>query len=287
MKYLNPIFLSILFIFLLSSCKRDDVITNESDNLSAQESYQALDVSYGSDINQKMDIYLPSNRNLDTKIMILVHGGGWSSGDKSSMNSYKNLLLQNFSNLVVVNINYRLANETNSVYPMQLNDITSVINYLKERRDYYVISDEIGFIGVSAGGHLSLLWSYAFDSNSKTNMVCSIVGPTNFTDPAYLDDPNFDTYMNRFSVNLTTSYLEEISPYHNVNSSSPPTILFYGGQDPLIPTSQGVALNDELETLGVIHQFTLYENEGHGWGGLNNLDTWAKMKIFIETHLAN
>jgi len=287
MKYLNPIYLSILFIFLLSSCKSDDVITNESDNLNAQEAYQTLDVSYGSDVNQKMDIYLPANRNLDTKIMILVHGGGWSSGDKSSMNPYKDLLLQNFSNLAVVNINYRLANETNSAYPMQLNDITSVINHLKDKRDYYAISDEIGFTGVSAGGHLSLLWSYAFDSNNKINMVCSIVGPTNFTDPVYLDNPNFDTYMNQFNVNPTTSYLEEISPYHNVESSSPPTILFYGGQDPLIPTSQGVALNDKLEALGVIHQFTLYDDEGHGWGGLNAFDTWAKMKIFIENHLAN
>jgi acetyl esterase/lipase len=41
-------------------------------------------VSYGTDASQKMDIYLPPGRTTAaTKAIILIHGGGWSSGDKS------------------------------------------------------------------------------------------------------------------------------------------------------------------------------------------------------------
>ncbi len=43
-----------------------------------------LNVSYGTDASQKMDIYLPPGRTTAaTKAIILIHGGGWSSGDKS------------------------------------------------------------------------------------------------------------------------------------------------------------------------------------------------------------
>ena len=145
----------------------------------------------------------------------------------------------------------------------------------------------MGFIGVSAGAHLSMLWSYAFDTDNQTNMVCSIVGPTNFTDPAYLESTNpiLQEILDVYGVDATIEFLEEVSPFHQVTASAPPTILFYGGQDPLIPTSQGIAMQDKLEELGVINQFTLYPNAGHGWIGLDLLDTTIKLHAFIETHL--
>ena len=91
--------------------------------------------------------------------------------------------------------------------------------------------------------------------------------------------------MDLYGIEPTTTFLEEISPYHRVTSSAPPTILFYGGQDPLIPTSQGVDLRDKLQSLNIINEFTLYENEGHGWVGINLLDTGLKLKNFIQVNL--
>ena len=73
--------------------------------------------------------------------------------------------------------------------------------------------------------------------------------------------------------------------YHRATSTSPPTILFYGGQDPLIPTTQGTAMRDKLEELNITHEFTLYPNEGHGWVGLNLFDTSLKLKDFIEAQM--
>ncbi len=288
MSNLKHIILNVLILFLVISCSNNDseVITEQPQSL---EYFEELDVSYGNDDDQKFDIYLPANRTLDTKVMILVHGGGWSAGDKNDMNYFVDLIFQNFENIAVVNINYRLADENNQPYPMQTNDITSVINHLKANQTDYVIDDEFGFIGTSAGAHLSMLWSYALDINSDIKMVCSIVGPTNFTDPAYLNntDPDVQELIDLFGLTATTEFLEEVSPYHRVTTSAPPTILFYGGQDPLIPTTQGTDMRDKLVELGVTHEFTLYEDEGHGWGGINALDTWVKLKAFIETYLEN
>lgn len=286
MKAIKLLLLTVIFASVTFSCSKESVDT-PIQGLNPSEYYQELNISYGSDDGQKFDLYLPKNRSTSTKVMILVHGGGWSGGDKVDMNGFKDIIRQDLSDVAIVNINYRLANDSRSPYPMQIDDITSVINHLKEHRDYYVISDDYGFIGVSAGAHLALLWSYAFDTDDDVKMVCSIVGPTNFTDPAYLNstDPNIRALMDLYGVAASTEFLEEVSPFHRVTAAAPPTILFYGGQDPLIPTTQGTAMRERLQQLGVTHEFTLYENAGHGWLGLELLDTWSKLKIFTQTHL--
>lgn len=288
MKVIKPYLFYIIFIFSFVSCSTED---NENGtildtSLDPIEYYQELNVSYGANSDQKFDIYLPANRTLDTNVMILVHGGGWSAGDKSDMNGFKDFIRSEFPNMGVVNINYRLADEDNQPYPMQINDITSVIDYLKNKQNNYVIDDDFAFVGASAGAHLSLLWSYAFDTENDIKMVCSIVGPTNFTDPAYLNNtnPELQELLDLYGVDATTEYLEEVSPYHRVTSSATPTILFYGGLDPLVPTTQGTDMRDKLEELGVTHEFTLYPNAGHGWVGLDLLDTSIKLKTFIETY---
>jgi acetyl esterase/lipase len=288
MKHLKFLFLNLIRVLFIYNCsKESSEIGGTNEVLDSLKYYEELNISYGNDANQTFDLYLPAKRTTNTKTMILIHGGGWSSGDKSDMNVIKDLIRLDLPNLAIANINYRLANQSEKPYPMQIEDITSIINFLKENKAKFTISENIGFIGTSAGAHLSLLWSYAFDDNKKVNMVCSIVGPTNFTDPAYLNntDPALQDMLNLFGINPEISFLEEVSPYHQATETSPPTILFYGGLDPLIPITQGTDLRDKLENLGVTHEFTLYPNAGHGWVGIELLDTWSKLKAFIQSHI--
>ena len=288
MKTLKYTLLILFVSFSLFSCSEDDIILGGTDDGETPlEFRQELNVSYGNDSDQVFDIYLPANRTIETKVMILVHGGGWTSGDKSDMDAFKDIIRQDLPNIAIVNINYRLADPDNQPYPMQIDDITTIVNLLKTNQNDYVISSDIGFLGTSAGAHLSMLWSYTFDTENDVQMVASVVGPTNFTDPAYTESENpfLLEIINTFGVNTSTAFLEEISPYHQATTTSPPTILFYGGQDPLIPTSQGVDMETKLSELGVTHQFTLYPNAGHGWVGLELLDTWTKLKAFTQTHL--
>lgn len=286
MKPLLKLYWSLILLFVFSCSSSDDKqdITTALDPASY---FEAIDVSYGNHPHQKFDIYLPANRNTNTKVMVLIHGGGWSGGDKENMDAYKDFIKTEHPDVAIVNLNYRLADDNNNPYPMQINDITDVVNYLKDKKTHYIISDNFGFMGVSAGAHLSLLWCYAFDVNNNAKMVCSIVGPTNFTDPAYLNstDTQIQNLLDIYGENATISFLEEVSPYHQVTASAPPTILFYGGQDPLVPTTQGIDMSDRLETLGVTHEFTLYPNAGHVWVGPNLLDTGNKLKAFIENYL--
>ena len=290
MAFSKSTFIALFLVFAMFSCETDDASTDDNNGNQQLESsleYNLADISYGESSQQVFDLFLPANRTSSTKTIILIHGGGWTSGDKNDMNGIRDLIKEDLPNLAIVNINYRLADQNNRPYPMQTNDISLVIEMLKRNRGNYVISDEFGIIGVSAGAHLGLLWSYAFDDEANINMVCSLVGPTNLTDPNYTEteDPILSNVLNIFGENATTEYLEECSPLHQLTASAPPSILFYGGQDPLIPTSQGLALKEKLDALNINNEFTLYPDEGHLWVGLELLDTTVKLKAFIETHL--
>ena len=289
MKFNNffPLFILLAFIFLGCSEKTEPVASTNI--LDTTQVYEEFDISYGDDTNQTFDLYLPADRTSDTKILILVHGGGWTGGDKTEMDPVKALLIEEFPDVAIANINYRLADSENKPFPMQTDDISTVIRYLKTYETKFSISDEFGFIGTSAGGHLALLWAYSLDTLQKTTMVCSIVGPTNLTDENYTtaaeENEELKAYLNLFGEEPTEEYLESASPLYQVTANAPATILFYGGQDPLVPISQGADLNDALSKLNVTHEYTLYPDEGHGWGGLEFLDTWTKLKAFIYTNL--
>ncbi|WP_418510131.1 prolyl oligopeptidase family serine peptidase [Corallibacter sp.] len=275
------------FSFFNCSTQSDKIILVQSSN--PDKPYEIMDVPYGNEDGQTFDIYLPADRTTLTKTMILIHGGGWLAGDKEDMALYVDFLKTSFPEMAIININYRLASEEEDPYPMQLEDISQLITFLKDNNQQLVISDEFGFIGASAGGHLAMLWAYDFDMDNNIKMVCSVVGPTNFNDPVYENNDDWFVQVLIETIggeNPTVEHFEQVSPYNRAKENAPPTILFYGDDDTLVPPSQGNVMHDKLNQLNVPNELTIYQNEGHGWDGEQMEDTKIKLQNFITTHFS-
>lgn len=243
-----------------------------------------LNVQYGSDAAQKMDVYLPEGRNHNTKVFILVHGGGWSGGSKADFNHIIPLLKQEFPQHAIINVDYRLATAESPAFPKQVQDIENVIQYLKAGD--YNISHDYAFIGASAGAHLAMLYSYKYDTHSNVKAVCNIVGPTDFTDPYYTSNPYY-AYASLYLVGSVGNQPEAaiaVSPVKHVTADAPPTILFYGGQDPLVPKSQAERLKAALDSKGVYNEYYLFANGGHGnWDAGVTADFQQKLVAFFRS----
>ena len=273
----------LLCFILLNSCNNEQINANRLATKVLEEQ-TIFNVSYGNNSQQKFDLHLPANRSSSsTKTLLLVHGGAWIEGDKEDMNYLIPILKQQLPNYAIVNINYRLADAENYAFPMQLNDLNSVIAKLK--KEDYGISNQFGFIGSSAGAHLSLLYSYSYDTNREVKMVASIVGPTNLTDSNYT---NNEWWLNNYypltglHYEGNEDYFKSLSPYYTATSQSPPTILFYGDTDPLIPITQGQDMHSKLNELGIYNEFSLYKG-GHGnWSHNDIIDTYTKLISFIK-----
>ena len=272
-----------MLLFLGIGCNQsDDNAPAQPSNLPAQD---LLNFAYGDDPLQKMDVYLPAGRNADTKVFILVHGGGWSGGSKAEFGYVVPILQSQFPGYAIVNMNYRLATIESPAFPKQIDDIASVIDHIKGSD--FNISSDIAFIGASAGAHLAMLYSYKHDSDDDVKAVCNIVGPADFTDPAYLDNPMFSYgalyLIGNVNWQENPEIITDVSPTQHVSADSPPTILFYGGQDPLIPVSQATRLKAKLDQYDVYNEYYLYANGGHGnWNTQTMIDFQTKLIAFFR-----
>jgi len=287
-----------------SSCSDDNDtdLSNDLDTIENQdttdegvnlEALILLEESYGEDSQQVFDIYLPEGRSTaTTKIILLVHGGGWVGGDKEDMTNFISDIQQAHPDHAIVNMNYVLANlSTNTpAFPNQYLDIDLLINTLVAQSETLHIRPEIGIIGTSAGAHLGMIYDYVYDTTDRVKFVVDIVGPSNFSDPFYADDPNFNIALSLLTDE--TAFPEGIdlamanSPSAQVNIKSSPTLLFYGNQDPLVPLTNGQSLDTALNQFEIPHSFTIYDG-GHGddWSDASILDLRNKINNFIDTHL--
>lgn len=245
-----------------------------------------LGVNYGHDAEQVMDVYLPAKRNEDTKVFILLHGGGWSGGSKDRLNYFVPMLREEFPNHAIVNMDYRLASFESPAFPKQVQDIETAIAFIEESD--YNIGNQYTFIGFSAGAHLAMLYSYRHDANHNVKALCSVVGPSDFTDPFYVTHPYYQ-YAAMYLLGLSKDHPEAvlgISPASFVNPQSPPTILFYGGKDPLVPQSQAERLKAKLDANGVYNEYYLYENGGHSkWEASIAENFREKLVAFIKKRM--
>ena len=121
-----------------------------------------------------LDVYYnPSGRKLP--VLVMIHGGGWSIGDKANKNVHtpkaKYFVEHGF---VFVSVNYRLSPAV--MHPAHVRDVAASLRWVKENiRKYGGDKKKIFVMGHSAGAHLAALVSvdpkYLKAEKSTLNLI--------------------------------------------------------------------------------------------------------------------
>ena len=278
--------ISFIIIMLSTSCSKSNDATADNSSVQAQT---LIDVAYGTDPLQKMDIYLPQGRTTtNTKVAMLIHGGAWLAGDKADFNNDIPLLRAQLPDYAFFNINYRLATlQGANRWPTQLNDVNAAYQFLKNKfNEYQVNGDKVIVLGASAGAQLALMQAYQNNNDRKIKVVVDLFGPTDLTDlynnPPDPQYPNLlQIFMSGTPTTNATNY-NSASPLRFINNQVPPTIIFHGTNDNVVPIRQSDSLHAQLQRVNVITQYTKYNGEAHGWSGNNLVDTYNKSVAFIK-----
>ncbi|MFN8243017.1 MAG: prolyl oligopeptidase family serine peptidase [Ferruginibacter sp.] len=253
-----------------------------------------LDTAFaGVSAAQKMDIYLPAGRTTATKLIILIHGGGWEAGDKADMNYYKNILRSKWPEAAIANINYRLASNANNIhYTEIMSDISAAVNFLVSNKANFVTSDTLLMVGASAGAHLAMLYTYKYNAGGYVRAVADYFGPAVLNDWSWYN--SFNIWMGKAIKDLLIQFnnapwdlalYQSNSPYSQATAGSKPTIIFHGTLDVIVPLYQSQWLNAQLTTLGVPHEYYEYFLDGHGFTSTNTDDAMNKTVAFFKAHL--
>ncbi|HEX2629151.1 MAG TPA: alpha/beta hydrolase, partial [Chitinophagaceae bacterium] len=170
----------LLLCLIVSACQKNTGDDNPTDP-GAEKTMK--NVAYGSDPLQKMDIYLPGGRTAaSTKVIVMIHGGAWATGDKADFDEYVDSLKKRLPGYAIFNINYRLSSGVSNTFPAQENDVKAAVDFIYGKRSEYFISDKFVLLGASAGGHLALLQGYKYSSPVKPKAIIDFFGPTDMTD---------------------------------------------------------------------------------------------------------
>ena len=281
--------IAILFstIFLLASCGRDALTPDPVSNPAQPLVY--TDLAYGTQALQKMDVFLPAGRTVNTtKTMVVIHGGAWLEGDKSEMTYVVDSLKRRLPTWAFINLNYRLAiNGASDLFPAQENDVKTAIESYLAKSASYLISKDIVILGASAGAHLALLHGYKNDPDKHVKAIVDFFGPT---DLVAMWNDGFIIQLGLILVTGKTydqdpAIYTQSSPINFINAQSPPTIVLQGGKDDLVYPSQSNLLIDKLNLKGVSNQLVYYPNEGHGFTTANDIDAMLKSLAFIAKHV--
>jgi acetyl esterase/lipase len=180
--------------------------------------------------------------------ILVIHGGGWVEGDKSSFATTTNRVPGNiidFAKLgfVGVGVNYRLSGE--APFPAGLDDCRCAVRWLRAHAaEYRIDTNHIGAYGNSAGGHLALLLGmmppeaaganepYA-DQSSLVQAVASDSGPL---DLVYQHEQNLlrtvvEKFMGGPPDKPRAGQYKRASPISYVTGKIPPLLLIYGEAD--------------------------------------------------------
>ncbi len=266
----HRIILFALAITLLTACSKKSEEFQES-FLNNNKKSTLYSIKYGPAMRNVMDISLPANRDANTPVVILIHGGAWIMGDKG----YFLKEIEQFADagIACATINYRYASDITKVHHPDLpNDVKLAIDYIASKSARWQVSTQrFGLAGHSAGGHLALITSYTLN-DGRIKACCNWAGPMDLTDEEQLKITGckemLKIYMG-FNPKNESDFekCRQASPYWTVTSSSVPTMLLHGTEDIGIPYSNAVKMKAKLDQLGVPNEFHTFQGSGHIWTG--------------------
>ncbi len=228
---------------------------------------EKIDVSYGRNVLQNYDLYLPSTRNNRNPVIVLLHPGAWRIGDKGAINSIVKRFIDKRVNCAIVNANYRLTSSIGVTYNEQIQDINTLLNKLKNESNILNISSNFLLVGISAGGHLAMLYANSPLGDKLAVGVAGIVPPVNLTSPTMYNGSIKADVQKLIGKPFSTNSEEyfKASPIFQFTQGSPPMIVFFGGKDETVPIDQAEICNKMFTVSRMNNEYNFYPTQTHEW----------------------
>ncbi|MCH7407990.1 alpha/beta hydrolase [Belliella sp. DSM 111904] len=276
-----------IWCFILLGCNEVEEI---DPSLDTSVSVEMVDEIYGSHPRQAMDVYLPSGRSSeDTKVLVWIHGGAWTDGDKSEFVAFKERFEQSFEGYAFVSLNYRLfnINTGSNRFPNQEEDVLEAIAYIKTNASKWGVAPEIVIAGASAGGHLALLHAYKNNTDRSVKAVLAFFPPTDF--PSFHGFNLITTLLiealhGGSPTNQAQRYIDS-SPVNHIENTSVPTVFFHGTADNVVPIQQSQLLEQTLKNNNVPMSHRYVQGAQHGFSFAVYVEMIAQAAEFIKAQI--
>ncbi|KQB43519.1 Esterase/lipase [Flavobacterium aquidurense] len=207
--------------------------------------------------------------------VVMIHGGGWRSGNKSQMNFLaQEIASKGYSCFTV---EYRLSLEAK--YPNGVYDVKNAIKFIKDNaKKFNVDPGKIAVLGCSSGGQMAALIGTtnekpAFDdplnkskSSSKVNAIINVDGVLAFRHPESSEGEMASFWLGG-SYDEKTENWKQASALNHTDKNTPPILFinssiprFHAGRDDMIAILNQNKIYNEVHTIeNSPHSFWFFE----------------------------
>ena len=238
-------------------------------------------VAYGAEPHQTLDVWSPAtSRNSPLPIVFGIHGGGWAKGDRTSHAKIAQALAAR--GYVAATISYRLSGE--APFPAQIYDCKAAVRFLRANAKTYGINpDQIGAIGLSAGGHLTALLATSggveeLEGNGGHAQFSSTIqaavpmgAQTDLLSDRTREISAIEArgkiwrqFLGGALVDQPATY-RLASPLHHLDKADPPVWLITGQNDD--PSTHATAFRQRMQQLGLQSDLTIIPDAPHAFIG--------------------
>jgi acetyl esterase/lipase len=219
------------------------------------------DIAYVPDDDPRhcLDIYSPRAGAQNAPVLLQIHGGGWTIGNKreQALPLMTHLAARGW---ICVAANYRLSPK--ATFPDHLIDLKRALYWIRENiADYGGDPDFVVATGGSAGGHLSSMlaltagdpeYQPGFESVDTAVHACvPFYGVYDFTDHYGLQNQRgLDSFIGRVvmkkRIEEDREAFRRASPMHRIHSDAPPFFVIHGTHDSLASVEEARHFADLL-----------------------------------------
>lgn len=206
-----------------------------------------------------LHVFEPSGKSTAARpAIVFFFGGGWKQG--TPLQFYPECAWLASKGMVAISADYRTS-FTHGTSPFEsVADGKSAIRWVRQHaRELGIDPARIAAAGGSAGGQVAAAAGTlsGLDEASEDKSVSSR------PDALALWYPVIDNGPQGYGDAKMKARYQEISPLHNVTAKTPPTILFLGTKDPLVPVSTARDFESRMKNAGVRCEVRLIEGAGH------------------------
>jgi len=217
------------------------------------------------------------NNKISYPLIVFFFGGGWNTGKVSQFETHANYF--STRGIITALADYRVKSRHQTTPFDAVADAKSVIRYLRGNAALlHIDTAKIVASGGSAGGHLAAGTATIpglNDANDNLKVSC-------LPNALVLFNPVFDNGPSGYGYDRIGERYPEISPFHNIRKGTPPTIVFLGTKDDLVPVETARRYKQKMEEAGCRCDLFLYEGQKHGFFNYHDA-TKEGSRYFSET----
>ncbi len=231
-----------------------------------------------------LDLFVPSKYKRKDKfpVVVMIHGGGWISGDKSLQWAMAEKLAEN--GYICATVEYRMLLEAS--YPAAVVDIKTAIKFLRSQyKNYPIDTTKFATYGGSAGGQLAALvastgyYNHYADTlvykgfSNKVQAMVDVDGVLHFlhkdADEVRPEQETVSTRWFACNPNDNKAVWNEGSALSHVNKDFPPSLMLKSKYDRFLAGHQD--LSNGLDSLGIYNEYHCLEGSPHSFW---HLEPW-------------